>query len=100
MLNLGVPRDDGSRPTPDPLLLMTNNTKLVDGFTPIGDVEPELPGQRPISVDGGLPDFTGLSLVEALDAADGAGVKLLSQGTGIAVMQDVPPGPWNRAPTR
>jgi cell division protein FtsI (penicillin-binding protein 3) len=93
MLHLGVPRDDGSRPSPDPLLLMTNNTKLVEGFTPIGDVEPELPGQRPISVDGGLPDFTGLSLVEALDAADGAGIKLLAQGTGIAVMQDVPPGP-------
>ncbi len=96
MLHLGVPRDDGSRPTPDPLLLMTNNTKLVEGFTPIGDVEPELPGQRPISVDGGLPDFTGLSLVEALDAAEGAGVKLLAQGTGIAVMQDVPPGPMEQ----
>jgi cell division protein FtsI (penicillin-binding protein 3) len=93
MLHLGVPRDDGSRPTPDPLLLMTNNTKLVEGFTPIGDVEPELPGQRPISVDGGLPDFTGLSLVEALDAAEGAGVELAAKGTGIAVMQDVPPGP-------
>jgi len=96
MLHLGVPRDDGSRPTPDPLLLMANNTKLVEGFTPVGDVEPELPGQRPISVDGGLPDFTGLSLVEALDAADGAGVKLLAQGTGIAVMQDVPPGPMEQ----
>lgn len=93
MLHLGVSRDDGSRPSPDPLLLMTNNTKLVDGFTPLGDVEPELPGQRPISVDGGLPDFTGLSLVEALDAADGADVRLVAQGTGIAVMQDVPPGP-------
>ncbi|MGH1342972.1 MAG: penicillin-binding transpeptidase domain-containing protein [Nannocystales bacterium] len=93
MLHMGVPRDDGSRPSPDPLLLMTNNTKLVDGFTPLGDVEPELPGQRPISVDGGLPDFTGLSLVEALDAADGADIRLVAQGTGIAVMQDVPPGP-------
>ncbi len=93
MLHLGVPRDDGSRPSPDPLELMTNNVKLVDGFTPLGDVEPELPGQRPISVDGGLPDFTGLSLVEALDAADGSGVKLLARGSGIAVMQDIPPGP-------
>ncbi len=93
MLHLGVPRDDGSRPSPDPLLLMTNNTMLVDGFVPLGDVEPELPGQRPISVDGGLPDFMGLSLVEALDAADGANVKLVAKGTGVAVMQNVPPGP-------
>ncbi|MEM6289823.1 MAG: penicillin-binding transpeptidase domain-containing protein [Myxococcota bacterium] len=93
MLHLGVPRDDGSRPTPDPLELMNTNVKLVEGFTPIGDVEPELPGQRPIAVGGGLPDFTGLSLVEALDAADGAGVELVARGTGIAVMQDVPPGP-------
>jgi len=96
MVHLGVPRDDGSRPTPDPLLLMANNEKLVDGFTPLGDVEPGLPGTRPISVDGGLPDFTGLSLVEALDAADTAGVKLSAQGTGIAVMQDVPPGPMEQ----
>lgn len=96
MVHLGVPRDDGSRPSPDPLLLMANNDKLVEGFTPLGDVEPELPGQRPISVDGGLPDFTGLSLVEALDAADTAGVKLSARGTGIAVMQDVPPGPMEQ----
>ena len=96
VVHLGVPRDDGSRPSPDPLLLMANNDRLVEGFTPLGDVEPELPGTRPFSVDGGLPDFTGLSLVEALDAADTAGVKLSAEGTGIAVMQDVPPGPMER----
>ncbi len=97
MLHLGVPRDDGSRPSPDPIALMTDNVRLVEGFTPIGDVEPGLPGTRPLSVDGGLPDFTGLSLVEALDAAEGLGVKLVARGTGIAVMQDVPPGPLEGA---
>jgi cell division protein FtsI (penicillin-binding protein 3) len=95
MEHLGVERQDGTRPTPDPIALMTDNTRLVDGFTPLQDVEPDLPGQRPIAVGGGLPDFTGLTLAEALDAAEEAEVLLHAVGTGIAVMQDAPPGPVN-----
>jgi cell division protein FtsI (penicillin-binding protein 3) len=96
MEHLGVEREDGTRPSPDPIALMMDNTKLVDGFTPVADVEPDLPGHRPIAVGGGLPDFTGLTLAEALDAADEAEVLLSAVGTGIAVMQNLPPGPVDR----
>ncbi len=92
MEHLGVPREDGSRPVPDPIRLLASNVMLANGFTPALDVEPALPGDRPIEVDGGLPDFTGLTLAEAIDAADEAGVNLRPVGTGIATMQDVPPG--------
>ena len=67
--------------------------KLAEGFTPALDIEPALPGERAIETDGGLPDFTGLTIAEAIDAATEAGVELRPVGTGIAVMQDVPPGP-------
>ena len=92
MEHLGVPREDGSRPVPDPIRLLASNVMLANGFTPALDVEPALPGDRPIEVDGGLPDFTGLTLAEAIDAADEAGINLRPVGTGIATMQDVPPG--------
>ena len=94
--HLSVEREDGTRPSPDPIALMTDNTKLVEGFTPLQDVEPDLPGHRPIAVGGGLPDFTGLTLAEALDAAEEAEVLLSAVGTGIAVMQNHPPGPVDR----
>jgi cell division protein FtsI (penicillin-binding protein 3) len=66
---------------------------LMEGFTPTIDVEPRLPGQRGPSVSGGLPDFTGLTVAETLDAAERLKVRVRPQGTGIAVMQSVPPGP-------
>lgn len=94
--HLGIPREDGTRPTPDPIALMKDSSKLLEGFTPEIDVEPALPGMRPAVVTGGLPDFTGLTLAEALDAAQEAEVDLEIQGTGIAVMQDAPPGPIER----
>ncbi len=92
MEHLGVPREDGTKPIPDPIRLLASNVKLAEGFTPALDVEPALPGERAIQVDGGLPDFAGLTLAEAIDAADHAGVALRPVGTGIAIMQDVPPG--------
>ncbi|HET6585160.1 MAG TPA: penicillin-binding protein [Nannocystaceae bacterium] len=91
--HLGVPRDDGTLPAPDPIRLLASNVKLAEGFTPTLDIEPALPGERAIEMDGGLPDFTGLTIAEAIDAATEAGVELRPVGTGIAVMQDVPPGP-------
>lgn len=94
--HMGVEREDGTRPSPSPIALMADNAKLVDGFTPTLDVEPALPGQSPAVVDGGLPDFTGLTLAEALDAAHEAEVELRAIGTGVAVMQDTPPGPIDR----
>jgi len=90
---LGVERMDGGGPPPELISLMTEDAKLLHGFVPVADVEPELPGQRPASVHGGLPDFTGLTLAAALDAAEEAEVKLIPRGSGIAVMQDTPPGP-------
>lgn len=93
MAHLGVEREDGTRPAPDPIRLMADSTMLVEGFTPITDVEPHLPGQRGPSVSGGLPDLTGLTLAETLDTAERLKVRVRPQGTGIAVMQSVPPGP-------
>lgn len=93
MTHLGVEREDGTRPAPDPIRLMADSTVLVEGFTPVTDIEPHLPGQRSPSVSGGLPDFTGLTLVETLDVAERLGVRVRPQGTGIAVMQSLPPGP-------
>lgn len=93
MTHLGVEREDGVQPVPQAISLMADDTLLVDGFAPLEDVEPALPGRGRPAVVGGLPDFTGLSLVEALDVADAAGLELVAEGTGIAVMQDQPPGP-------
>ena len=91
--HLGVPRDDGSLPAPDPIRILASNAKLAAGFAPVPDIEPALPGERAIEMDGGLPDFTGLTIAEAIDAATEAGVELRPVGTGIAVMQDTPTGP-------
>jgi cell division protein FtsI (penicillin-binding protein 3) len=93
MAHLGVARTDGTRPTPDPIALMQDNRALLDGFPSLNDVEPALPGHRPATVTGGLPDFTGLTLTEAWDAAQSSHVELIAVGSGIAVMQDHPPGP-------
>jgi len=93
MTHLGVQRIDGSRPSPDPLELMANDVELLGGFTSVQDVEPALPGHGRPNVLDGLPDFTGLTMVQVLDAAERANVVLLASGTGIAVMQDRPPGP-------
>jgi cell division protein FtsI (penicillin-binding protein 3) len=98
MQHLGVERDDGPPALAAPISLLADNTKMVDGFTPTLDIEPSLPGHRPSSVDG-LPDFTGLTLTEALDAAQDSKVRLRAQGTGVAVMQDTPPGPIDRGTT-
>ena len=94
MTHLGVEREDGKQPTPNPIQLLADNALLIDGFTPLEDVEPDLPGQgRPAVLAGDLPDFTGLTLVEAMDVAEHADLKLHAVGSGIAVMQDKPPGP-------
>jgi cell division protein FtsI (penicillin-binding protein 3) len=90
--HLGVARDDGTLPTPDPIKVLASGAKLAEGFAPVPDLEPALPGERAVEIDGGLPDFTGLTIAEAIDAATEAGVSLRPVGTGIAVMQDRPPG--------
>lgn len=90
---MGVPRDDGTRPTTDDVTLAATDTRIVEGFIPDLDREPELPGRRQVPFTTGLPDFTGLSLARAYDAAEEARVQLRAVGTGVATMQDTPPGP-------
>ena len=96
MVHLGVPRDDGSAPPPPKkVTLAASDPKLIEGFLPDVDVEPDLPGQRRAPVvtsRTGLPDFTGLTLAQALDLAQSARVELRAVGSGIAVLQDQEPG--------
>lgn len=99
MTHLSVPREDGTVPAPDTIALRESSDELVEGFIPELDVEPELPGARRVPFTTGLPDFTGLSLAEALDAAEQAQVELRAVGSGIAVMQDVSPGPIDSGTT-
>ena len=93
MAHMGVPREDGTIPSPDTIRLRESNTRLVEGFIPDLDVEPDLPGTRKVAFTTGLPDFTGLSLAGAYDAAEDAHIELRALGSGIAVHQDRPPGP-------
>jgi cell division protein FtsI (penicillin-binding protein 3) len=97
MVHLGVPRDDGKTPPPPKAMTLASaDPRLVDGFIPDLDVEPDLPGQRArpaVTTSTGLPDFTGLTLAQALDLAHDAKLELRAVGTGIAVLQDRQPGP-------
>ena len=93
MAYYGVAREDGSVPPPERIALSADDPKVTDGFVAGLDVEPRLPGDRPASLTTGLPDFTGLTMVQALDAAEKADVVLQATGTGIAMGQSVPPGP-------
>jgi cell division protein FtsI (penicillin-binding protein 3) len=97
MVHLGVPRDDGKAPpAPRPVTLTMADPRLELGFIPDLDIEPDLPGHRhrpAVTVTTGLPDFTGLTLAQALDLAQDARLELRAVGTGIAVLQDREPGP-------
>jgi cell division protein FtsI (penicillin-binding protein 3) len=89
---LGVPRNDGSIPVPEAIELDASSPELVDGFIPELDLEPDLPGTRKIPFTTGIPDFTGLTMPQAHEAAELAEVAMRAVGTGIAVGQDTPPG--------
>ncbi len=97
MTHLGVPREDGIRPIPKPITLTSAGKDLLAGLD--NGVEPELPGRGGVRYTTGLPDFTGLTMTEALHAAETAEVRLRAVGTGIAVMQDLSPGPVQRGNT-
>ena len=89
----GVPRADGTVAVPEVIALAEDAPELVDGFIPDLDVQPPLPGHRVVEFTTGLPDFTGLTLAQALAEAEKAHVELRATGTGLAVGQSVPPGP-------
>ena len=90
---LGVAAKDGTVAAPEVIALAEDSPELVDGFIPDLDVQPPLPGHRKVEFTTGLPDFTGLTLAQALAEAEKAHVELRATGTGLAVGQDVPPGP-------
>jgi cell division protein FtsI (penicillin-binding protein 3) len=92
MTYLGVPRSDGTTPQAKRVAIAANDPKLVEGFIPEIDVEPALPGERRVMQATGLPDFTGLTIAQAFEAAESAKVELVATGSGIAVGQDLPPG--------
>ena len=87
-----VPRSDGTTPQAKRVAIAANDPKLVEGFIPEIDVEPALPGERRVKQATGLPDFTGLTIAQAFEAAETAKVELVATGSGIAVGQDLPPG--------
>ncbi len=89
---LGVPRNDGTIPVPEAIDIAEDSPMLVQGFIPDLDREPRLPGERRVAFTTGLPDFTGLSLPQAHEAAERAEVDFLAVGSGIAVGQNHPPG--------
>lgn len=90
---LGVPTENGQVPVPETIALRADAPELVDGFIADLDVQPDLPGHRRVEFTTGLPDFTGLTLAQALAEAEKAHVDLRATGTGLAVGQDLPPGP-------
>ncbi|PRP96140.1 penicillin-binding protein [Enhygromyxa salina] len=90
---MGVPGKDGTLPVPDAIALAEDAPALVEGFIPDLDVQPALPGRRAVEFTTGLPDFTGLTLAQALAEAEKAHVELQASGSGLAVGQSVPPGP-------
>jgi cell division protein FtsI (penicillin-binding protein 3) len=90
---LGVSSKDGTLPAPEVIALAEDAPALLDGFIADLDVQPALPGRRVVEFTTGLPDFTGLTLTQALAEAEKAHVELRASGTGLAVGQDVPPGP-------
>lgn len=96
MTHLGVPRDDGAAPPPPrPITVAAAALPAELGALAEVDAEPDLPGHAPARprVTTGLPDFTGLTLAQAIDVAGRASVELRAVGTGVAVLQDIQPGP-------
>ncbi|MEE9385224.1 MAG: penicillin-binding transpeptidase domain-containing protein [Nannocystaceae bacterium] len=88
----GVPRVDGSRPTPLPPPLRADLGAVRTGPIPDLDVEPDLPGSRRVAFSPGIPDFSGMGLAQAMDAAEQAHVRLRALGSGLAVGQDTAAG--------
>ena len=89
---LGVPRVDGTRPSLPDAPLEAGRQRISAGFIPDLDVEPDLPGARRVPFAGGVPDFTGMTLAQAFDVAQQAGVPWRAVGTGLAVGQDTAAG--------
>ncbi|MGB1698346.1 MAG: penicillin-binding protein [Nannocystaceae bacterium] len=92
MNHLGVADQEQLTLVPNSVALDSADPRLSEGFFADVDVEPRLPGQRPAPFTTGLPDFTGLTITQALSAAEKAHVRLIATGSGLAVGQSTPPG--------
>ena len=92
---LGVKPD---RPAPDPTRRRAPAPVLAGSEAGFVDEEnaPPLPGEGGPDGDVLVPDFTGMSMVEALAAARRADLKLELEGSGRAVGQSPGPGPAAR----
>ncbi|NVB39264.1 transpeptidase family protein [Pseudenhygromyxa sp. WMMC2535] len=90
---MGVPDEDSTEVSPEAIAIAADAPELVEGFIPDLDVQPPLPGMRKVEFTTGLPDFSGLTLTQALAEAEKAHVELRATGTGLAVGQSLPPGP-------
>ncbi len=99
MDHLAVPPDDGSAPRPKARVVRAgpDGERVIPvALVELEDegVEPPLPGaKKRVKPTTGLPDFTGMSITQALDAAEQARVVIRPEGSGVAVMQDTAPGP-------
>jgi cell division protein FtsI (penicillin-binding protein 3) len=89
----GVTPEGGEQLSPETIALAAALPELVEGFGDEADIEPHLPGKGPVKFTTGIPDFTGLSLAAAYDAAEDSRVTIHAEGTGLAVGQDTAPGP-------
>jgi hypothetical protein len=45
-----------------------------------------------VALQSGVPDFTGLSMREALQLAGSRDLEMAPEGSGVAVSQEPPPG--------
>jgi len=50
------------------------------------------PAVTPVALQTGIPDFSGLSMREALALAGSRNLEIVPEGSGVAVSQDPPPG--------
>jgi cell division protein FtsI (penicillin-binding protein 3) len=98
MTHLGVPRDDGTPASAvkgeGSVVLGARAAELLEGFDSGRDLEPELPGRRRSKRVSrrAVPDFAGMTVVEALDLAQAQDLGVRAAGSGIVVAQDPPPG--------
>ncbi len=94
------------RPAPEPVaevdspglddpaaVLASEQVDADDGALAAGDGTPAASGGGPVA----CPDFTGMSMGEAIRAAHKAGVELVPSGSGVAASQSPGPGPASAA---
>jgi cell division protein FtsI (penicillin-binding protein 3) len=95
MAHLGVARQTDESNLPATLAVGLDDAPSESPPSLLADLdrEPPLPGGRKLGATTGIPDFRGLTLAQALQEAQALRLDLVATGSGIAVEQDVEPGP-------